>query len=255
MKDQETIFEAYLKEQMSSGERSAFEERLANEPDLKEAFKEFKAAFLLIQLAGERELKGVLHEIHEEVAGEQAPEKGRVIPIRRNIWIAAAASVALLVAIFLFNSGPATTDELYAEHLSAYELPDVSRDDSDDPWADFTLYYLDGDHSKALHALEIIPEGDTPKYLIELYRGICLQLKEDPYPLGAVEALGRTLASDNDFHDVALWYLGLAHMKLGDTVEAKRNFKKLVKMKGYRYREAEDLIEDMPDLPAKRDQQ
>ena len=116
------MFDAYLSNMMSDDDKRAFEKRLADEPELRQEFKEHKQLIFFIQESGaesEQEFEQAMKNISDEdfqniVAskkGVSAPintaedvaevkPKGRVIPLKKAYqWMSIAAMVVLVAGV------------------------------------------------------------------------------------------------------------------------------------------------------------
>ena len=116
------MFDAYLSNMMSDDDKRAFEKRLADEPELRQEFKEHKQLVYFIQESGaesEQEFEQAMKNISDEdfqniVASKKevsAPintaedvaevkPKGRVIPLKKAYqWMSIAAMVVLVAGV------------------------------------------------------------------------------------------------------------------------------------------------------------
>jgi TolA-binding protein len=116
---------SYLDGLMDGDERSDFEARLRQDPQLQQQLEDARIAVEAVRQFGARERVGALHrEMMKELQNEK-PE-GRVINIRRTVryTMAVAASVLLiLVGVQTFNYFHNTPDRLYNDAFVDYSLP------------------------------------------------------------------------------------------------------------------------------------
>jgi hypothetical protein len=115
---------SYLDGLMDDVERSDFEARLRQDPQLQQQLEDARIAVEAVRQFGARERVGALHrEMMKELQNEK-PE-GRVINIRRTVryTMAVAASVLLiLVGVQTFNYFHNTPDRLYNDAFVDYSL-------------------------------------------------------------------------------------------------------------------------------------
>lgn len=248
MSTHEELFEVYLKGGMSVTDRADFDARLLADPSFAEEFRAFRAAAGVVRIAGEQRLKAKLAAIHAEVLPSGDP---RVIPISQRWWLAIAASLLVLIgSYYYFASQQASTSDLYAEYMMPYQGPDRERGADGagySAWMRFADTYADARYDEAIIELDGITTDAAPAYLIAFYRGQCQMLKATPDHHGARRSFEEVLASDNDLHASARWYLGLAAMKQGDRVSAREQFTALRDAGSYKHAEAARLLEALPD--------
>lgn len=248
MNTHEELFESYVKGRSNATERADFDARLRTDPSFAEEFQQFRAATAVVRIAGDHQLKQRLAAIHTEVFTERS---GRVIPITRGGWLAIAASVLVLLGGgYFFASRQASTSDLYAEYMVAYPGPDRERSDGGaaaSSWTRFADAYAKARYDNAIIELDAVTSEAAPPYLISFYRGQCLLLKTHPDAQAAIRSFQEVLATDNDLHASARWFLGLAAMKHGDHALARVQFTALRDAGAYKHTEATRLLEALPD--------
>lgn len=239
-------FEAYLSDRMGADDRAAFEAGLAADPDRARAFQEFRAAYDLVILAGEHDLKAHMRALHLEVS--EAP-RGRVITMRR--WLAIAASVLLAVAAgYLFLAREHDPQRLYAEHFNPYPAPDLMRSGNGDTthaWSRFGDAYAAHRYDEALVILDEVSPDRMPPYVVGFYRGQCQLLKHEPDPRAAIDAFEQVLASYNDLRAMAHWYTALAALKADDIALAREHLGVLARPGMYKAEEALSILDALED--------
>ena len=247
MHNEHDHFEAFLKGTMPQEDRRAFEARLREDPAFAGELQSFRSLVDVVGIAGDARLKERLAAIHDELHADSAPSgSARVIPMFPRSWIALAASVALMIAGSWYFFGRTTSpQELFAENMSPYAAPDRTRSGetgTNDRWARFISLYSLTDYDQALEELKSVAPERAPRYLVDFYRGQCLLLKKDPDPRAAIIALQQVLENDNDVHEIAHWYMGLAALKANDPALARAQFAILKNAGGYKSAEAAAIL-------------
>lgn len=103
---------AYLDNELTSEERAQFEAELANNKDLANEVELHKTLQAGVMAAGLRE---EMQKIAARKTSQGTPVQGRRIQLRRTISVAIAASVAVLLGIFLWNNqGSSDQTDLFA---------------------------------------------------------------------------------------------------------------------------------------------
>lgn len=220
LSDMEWI-ERYLEQTLSAEEKKWMEQRLAEEPGFKTKYQEHKQlidgiryAHLHDKLVQLRTLEKTLPDI------EKKPEGASIFMM---YWkpMAAAASVALLVSVYLIFNQPAKPEELYAQYFQVYPNvfePTVRGNETADKRRDAFGAYDRGDYKTAVILFdELLKEKEEP--------GILILVGNANLMLGNIEqAQTNFLTLIKDFDDLdgqAKWYLGLSYLKQGNEKKAR----------------------------------
>ncbi len=217
MKDQNYIlFESYLSEELSQEEVAAFELRLENELELKEAFNQYKDVSSFLEhtfgdedntLAFETNLKNISKDYFEKQEGFNSKKVTRFKPWKYAI----AASVLLLIGIFTFNnfSGPSFNDYNNYETISL-----TVRGTQKDLLKVAETAFNNKDFISADRAFKQLLDKDNSNKELQLYRGIVL-LELDSFE--EADGLFNGLSKENSvYKNKALWYLALSKLKQKD---------------------------------------
>lgn len=210
-------FEAFLNNQMSSEERTKFEERLQSDEKFAMAFGEFQILVEAIQIGAEEHIKQEIAAIHEE----ENTTRTKVVKFQPRRFIAAAAVLLILIAsgVVWQNNRSTSGAELYAEFVTQEKSPFTSRgSESMKDWQTFAEWLSKRDYNQALSELE--NSNLKPQYLSDFYRGYCM-IKADKNLKDAIDILDEVRKTDNDYHAAAMWYQALAHVKLEQFDNAK----------------------------------
>ncbi|MEM1322089.1 MAG: tetratricopeptide repeat protein [Bacteroidota bacterium] len=210
--------EAYLLGQLSEGERQAFEERMAAEPELAQQVEQERKLLSGMAYFSQQQFKAELQAIHREVIEGEAvkpPPEGKKKP-GLPWWLIALVALGLAALLFWWLQGPAPTpQQLYAAHYEVFELPSASRDpDNQAVQAQAYALYEQGQYQQALPLFEQLLENQTNNIPLQLAAGNChLQLNQAQ---AALPYFARSLAADDLlYRDQARWYAGLTQLQLG----------------------------------------
>lgn len=205
------LFETYLSDELSNDEVAEFESRLKNEPELNQAFQTYKelSSFLEHKFANEEtstsfqdNLKNISNNYFEK---QVAPKK----VIRFKPWqYGMAASVALLIGIFVFNnfSNPTYND------FNDYENISLSvRGTSDDLLQTAEIAFNHKDFAKAETAFKQLIAEDENNSEIKIYSAIS-NIELNNFELA--DSLLLDLKEGNSaYKNKAIWYLALSKLK------------------------------------------
>jgi len=239
----ENSIEKYLSGTMNSEELKEFEARLGSDAIFAEEYAITLAAHKLIKEAGRIDLKETLESFDQEMQSEDATP---VIPIwmKKALLIAAILIVLFGVYQFIKPQNSFTGTEVYNTYFEAYSKPSSIRDSENSKqinWEKAASFYSNKEFEKAI--LFFNKTGaEVPDYLSSFYTGISLLSKETPNYQEAIEHFELVINSDNDYIQQALWYKGLALLKLDKKEEAMKIFNAIVDTKGFNYLRAEQII-------------
>lgn len=263
MEEEERI-EAYLTNTLSDNELALFEERLKNDKDFfdsvqleKQLFESlheeslgyisnkdhasvqaYKAAF---ESDATQDIKNAI--IKAEASYEQKPK--RYI----GLYIAAAASIALLISIFSWNQTSESPSSLYATYIELSTLPSLAErgKDNSDVLLNAQRQFENKSYTKAISILqEAIKDTTDHRAVKYVYLGIA-QMESDQFD-DAMRTF-ETLAQ-SDFIDAPLahWYMALLYLKKDDRKQAEVQLKKIIKENLYNKTKAEELLLKIEDL-------
>jgi len=153
--------------------------------------------------------------------------KGVVRPLHHRRWLGVAAAVLLLVVpMFYLLNMPVSNTALFAQHFEAprstYLL--TSRGDAAQDNQDLTnafALYEKGDYQQALPAIKDLANTYPERKDLTYYAGISALAAGDTEE--AIKLL--ELAQQSDYQEIdekSRYFLGLAHLKLGETVKARQ---------------------------------
>lgn len=239
------MFDAYLSNMMSDDDKRAFEKRLADEPELRQEFKEHKQLVFFIQESGaeaEQEFEQAMKNISDEefqnivsskkedsapsnLAQEEATDKskGRVIPLKKAYqWMSIAAMVVVVAGVGLnmmqrsnFNQQMAKTND---------QLKQLQQSNND-----MKLAYcneLTSGHTP-FEDLTAATRGSENDAVNEKYKIAIDNLKENKTneAISTLEEIYKV--SDSDRKSEIGYELAYAYVKAGDFGNARRVIKEV----------------------------
>ncbi|HEY8388119.1 MAG TPA: tetratricopeptide repeat protein [Parasegetibacter sp.] len=229
--------ERYLLNEMSAGEISTFETELNQQPALRELVEEHRLLLIGIKEAGLTEKLNEFHqEIFENNTGTQvsSEETGSKIlktysstrsTVRKFIvrsWLV-AASLILLAGIgiwWFFN-----TQNNYSKIFADYYSPDpgliTAMGVSDNyEFERAMVNYKRGEYTEALKSWDKLLASNSSSDTLNYFIGSAHLAGKNAEK--AIEYFEKVVADNSSaFRNDALWYLGLANLKMGRIKEAK----------------------------------
>ncbi|RMG22732.1 MAG: hypothetical protein D6730_15885 [Bacteroidetes bacterium] len=206
--------EAYLDGLLPPEEREAFEQKLRQQPALKEQLDKHRAARLLLEISAGRKLL-------EEVA-----DKKTLRPFRAGqrwmLWSAAAAVVLLaLLWSFMSLKTQYTPQNLAMQHFELYPGSSIRAERAEAGlFEKGMLAYEAGDLDAAIRHFSAMQPAAARYAESRLYLGVALLQNGQA---GEAASVLKTLIASNDsrFSPAAQWYLCLAYLMDGQ-VEASK---------------------------------
>jgi anti-sigma-K factor RskA len=244
MEDQDYIlFDQYILEELSSEERIAFEERLTSDSEFKKSFESYKelSSFLENKFKNEDEtvaFKNNLKQISDahfsktETVSE-APKNPKVFRFRQ---LAIAASVAILLGVFVFNQFKNPTYNDFANYDS---ISLTVRGVQDDLLTEAENAFNTKNYSEVELLFNQILKEDPLNLEVELYKSIALietaQFSE------ADEVLSGLSETNSVFKNKAKWYWALSKLKQED-FESCLTILKTIPEEADDYKQAQKLL-------------
>ncbi|SHG92639.1 tetratricopeptide repeat protein [Winogradskyella jejuensis] len=219
MKEENYIaFDNYLSQSLSQEDLFAFEEKLSTDEDFKEAFETYRelSGFLERSLDDghaskefETNLKSISQNYFEKEKKQTQPTKAsRTFRISQ---LAIAASVAVFLGLFIFNtfSGPDYYD--YSNH-DAISL--TVRGNTEDVVSKAQNAFNNRDFEAAENYFTQILKTNTENIEVKLYKAIS-QIEQDKF--NEADAMLSEIASGQSAYKYeAVWYAALSKLKQND---------------------------------------
>ena len=221
------LIEKYLNEELSSNERSEFEQLQKSDADFAEEVQVAVTINADFNVKQKMRWQSLLKEQGNVV--KETPVR-KLAPRRSISWIRSIAAVFILglglsLAWLMFSSPDAGTladDQL----MEIYEAPSVVRqgDLADANWKNAISAYKDGQFSVAVAAIESsMDKGSEKLDEKHFYLGLSYLYEDVPNYEKAINhlATSKELNSSSLFAPKANWFMALAYLKQGKIKEAK----------------------------------
>lgn len=205
---------------MSAQERILFEAKLTIDPDLSQAYEQFKEVLYLVKEQEAQNLKGKLVSLDAEL-DRSLVVKSKLNKIIQYSLIAGAAILVMVVTVFVLERNSISPAVAFNERDIG--LP-VTMGESSNRELDKAMSYYKQNHYRQSEALlkelAVQKSSDTITY----YIGI------NEYELGHFSkaiSYFNSVSPSSSFYDKALYRLGLAYWQTGNLDEARQVFLKL----------------------------
>ncbi len=220
------LIERVLSESASEEDLTTFNQRLADEPAFAARVEILKNINANVGAESDQ-FEALLESIHQEYQQNDMNKAPEAPAGFRRVYYIAASLALLLAAIFVFRnlSGPSSMERLYADNFTKPPENITTRDNSgyDDHLIAAVDAYRQNDFKNAITNfntyLESHPEDDAANF----YMGISYLADNQHDP--SIKFLQKVINNqDSIYRSAAQWYLGLAHIKSGNTEAAKTIF-------------------------------
>ena len=248
--DNNQLIERYLDGELDKAELQAFEAQVSSDQELASELQLARQARHLVSMAGRSHLSDRLDAFEKEVKEEEETPEFKAFTLPTWMKVAAAA-ITILMAGWWFYEQPfsSSQQDLFASHFEPYRNPINLRDTESlfgTDWQQAVELYSKGDFENAIPAFKKeLDKQNTVSYLSHFYLGISALAKATPDPQQAINAFDQVLASDNDYHQQANWYKGLALLKKGAKKEAREIFEGIIENGHYQKEKAAMLLRDL----------
>ena len=207
------VFEAYLANELSQEERTAFETKLKVDVEFKKAFNTYKelSAYLAHTLENETAselFKSNLENISNTHFGKY--KKQKTFFTLKPWQYAVAASIVLLIGFFMFNQ----STPVYSDYANYGTISLTVRGDNSELIKTAEAAFNSKDFNKASKAFTELIALDTKNTELEFYRAIAyIELNEFDK---ADVVLDDVSKGNSVFKNKAIWYLALSKLKQED---------------------------------------
>ena len=236
------LIDQYLRNEMDENERSAFEQRLAVEADLREELEEMRLMGEALRFDALEKKKKMLEEYEEKLEDRKYNHFG--ISWKWSI----AATIALLITAWLIWPGQEKVinknEQLFASYFEPLEIDESgvrSGEDGQQSGIDESAanFYIIGRYDEAAPALEEVyeVEGDTSRLLLA---GIAYLGNGNADK--AIEIFDRFGEWPMKMQDEVLWYKALGYLMRGEVVKTKAQISQISNPAKFK---VEELIEEL----------
>ncbi|CAL2091215.1 conserved hypothetical protein [Tenacibaculum sp. 190524A05c] len=240
MEDQFLQFENYLAEQLSDDELKSFEEKLQTDISFKEAFDLYKETHDFLK-----------NKIQNEVATEEFTTNIKQISKNhfkshnkiksKNWFIPIAASIALLIGVYVFYPKNTPT---YREYISYPTANFTTRNSQNETLVKAQNAFNTKDFKQANLLFDKLLNKDIHNSELQLFQGITL-VELDKFEK-ADQILSVIAYGKSSFKTKAIWYLALSKLKQKKYSDCKLLLEKLPKEFKH-YKNAQKLLKNLPE--------
>lgn len=237
------LIERYFDHDLSGEERVMLEARLINDPGLKKMFEHEKLLVNTIRYGAAQADLAFLREREKEMTSHE-----RGIFGRRWYFLAAAASVAILILVVFVPSWDESATDLYEAYVNPYpnvfESNTRARADVSDRSEAFRAYDQ-GDYERAsVLFTNLISENPANKDA-----GVLMLLGNSNLMIGKTDVAQANftdlLVNYDEYDTEAKWYLGLVHLRKGDEKDARKYFEEVAATEGVFSEKATRILDDI----------
>ncbi|MBL4662944.1 MAG: hypothetical protein JKY22_05185 [Flavobacteriaceae bacterium] len=220
--------DSYLQNSMPEDERTLFEHKLQTDENFKVLFEDIKKLILGIESAS---LKSSLDGFHNEMipvktidlksASKKTTSKTKLSPFTRIKWYA-AASIIVLLGLFLLKNDTSPSEQLFAQHfLPDPGLPTTMGSEQNFAFYDAMVNYKQGDYSKAISKWQVLTEAGKKSDTLYYFLGVAHLANGNQND--AINYLQNLQDRErNSFQKETALYLGLAYLKADNVEDAKK---------------------------------
>ena len=229
-------FEQYLANEMTSEEKTIFEEQLQNDASFKESFTLYKETTQFLEHKFSKE-KAEFNQSLKSIAKQHfsAKKETKVITFKPWYYAVAATIVVLIGTWMMMQNDPSYSD--FNQHETAVF---IERSDSNENLQKAQEAFNKKDYKQAVAAFDKIKDFRKP----ELQYFYAIALIETNNYTKAELFLDQLRGGNSVYKDKATWYLALSYLKQDKKEECKSILKK-VPADAEDYDKAQELLNDL----------
>jgi predicted Zn-dependent protease len=209
-------FSQYIDNEMTDEEKTSFEKQLSQDPKLTESFKIFEELNLHLtnKFGNATELNAFKQNVKSISAEHFITKKAKVIQLK-SWYYSVAASVAVLVGLFIFMQNNNPNFEDYNHHENAYF---TERGTIDNELKMAQDAFNSKKYKEAITNFEkVLKQNESPE--IQLFYAISL-VEDNQFQKADVHLMDLKLGN-SVFKNKAIWYLALSKLKQKDYKSCK----------------------------------
>ncbi len=241
--DRYILFENYLANKLSDTELQSFEEKLEKDTDFKQEFEIYKNLNTSLKSKFENEeseiaLKKILNNLGFQFIKHPKVKKQKVILLFNYKSLMIAASIALLVSLFIFKNGK----PVYSDFSNHNALEIVVRGKNNSAVNKAENAFNSKNYKEALQQLTILSNTYPNDTEIKLYQGIS-DLELGNY-INAEAIFNNISKGNSTFATTATWYKALTFLKQKEFKKCKEVLKTIPKSSD-KYSQAKKLLKKL----------
>lgn len=226
--------ERYLNDQMTPEEKLAFEQEIAQSPELQELIELHQQVTVLDDEAGWITFEGDVNEIKEKIPlfedeetkafskklraiqnDQKGTSRGKST-VWRRLAVVSGVAASILLALFLTIKGGTDLDQLYVENSSWDELPSLTvKGDPVQERAEVEQLFEQKKYAEVItNVRDISLKSNETDLALILYQGVA-QLELDQYE-NALNSFAELTNSNTIDHHKGYWYTAMVYLKQGN---------------------------------------
>ena len=242
-----TLFESYINGELNTVEEDSFIKNIEKDESFATQFNQFKMDKLAIKEMAKEELRVKAKQLLNDKLNKSDKELGSN---KWQLWIS-VIGIMILIAISTFictsPSEKSTPQHLYASHFELLQPSCPRSADQDISFARAMNLYAESEFDQSLAILQNLNSDENG--LIEtnanrnnLFIGLNNMVLENHTE--AIKAF-QSIEKESSYMDDAIWYEGLATLKIGEIDKAKNIFQKLIDQNHYKSKEALEILKEL----------
>jgi len=241
--DRYILFENYLVNKLSDTELQSFEKKLETDTDFKQEFEIYKNLNTSLKSKFENEeseiaLRKILNNLGSKFIKQNKVKKQKVISLFNYNSLMIAASIALLVSLFIFKNGK----PVYSDFSNHNVLELVVRGENNVAVVKAENAFNSKNYKEALQQLTILSNTYPNDTEIKLYQGIS-NLELGNYT-NAETIFNKISEGNSAFATTATWYKALTFLKQKKFKKCKVVLKTIHKSSD-KYSQAKKLLKQL----------
>ena len=237
----------YLDGELSKAEKETFEIKLLHDSDLIDDLLILNEIDRILTDSDtpefEKKVKGLINSIE--------PNNdffSKIINFTASAKYYIAASVAILIGVFLYNIyiiNKPVNEKLFAEYYVKYDPDIINRSGSstENKFSSALNLYMHKDYDKALNLLSEISFSPENTEYIKLYSGLCyMELNEFSSAIKSFQSIDKP---NSAIYIHAQWYEALAFLKLNNINKATEIFNEIKEQGGYYAKSASEILNSL----------
>lgn len=239
------LIEAFAKGELSESDLADFERKRATDADFASEVADYLLIINEIRTGEQRAFHHKLKGWENEIEGQES--KGKVIPIRRILSIAATLLIVALAGGYaIFKNLPVhVNDELFAKYFQPYDDVITERSAEESPLQQGMNLYNQGKYAMAIPYFEAFLKEKPTEAAAQLYLGI--SYLADNKTDSAKDLFENLIRNDRGLYkEIAEWNMALIYLKSNDIEALKKSLQQIIAQKDHSYAaEAASLNEDL----------
>jgi hypothetical protein len=234
--------EKYVKGKLKNMDKFLFEAKLMLNKELQQHVELQKK---LIVANKNLDLYLALKKAHKEYVSEVNLAVSKLKQLRHkiilNTWrnVAAASIIVLFAATFSIRIMNQDASDLYNKYYSP--ITEQATFSEGTPLDLAKTKYLNSNYSDALISFQNLPKTINIQSEKSFFTGLTL-MELERFDDAVIEFRNVLKMGNFENQSNSLWYLGLSYLKNQEMEMAVNTFKKVVEIKGYKYKEASKLL-------------